>query len=404
VARILMIAYTGYASDARVKRHARAIAERGDEIDVICLQNVQHGICDGVNVIGIQMPRYRGDSRLNYLASYVRFFAVATWTSFRRACSRRYDVAIVCSMPDAVVICTIPLRLFGTKVILDIHDTMPELYLDKLDGRHDAIGAGILRLEERISAGLADRVLAVHDVHRDRLEAGGIARRKISVVLNAPDRRIFAPEVGKPSDQPPHEFTLVCHGTITKRLGIDIALVALARLRERLPGLRLVVIGAGDYLPQVKSLAARLELGELVKFIAPVPVEQLPGLIRGASLGLIPNRQSPATDLMLPVKLLEYAALELPIVAARLRTVEYYFGDDAVRLFTPGDPDALADAITQLHDNPAMRRQLTSKAKRQLETIGWPEQRARYFQVIDSLMVPAAAAAESSSSGRRWFA
>ena len=67
VARFLMIAYTTYMHDGRVKRHAEALAERGDHVDVICLATEQQPITNGVNVIGLPMPRYRGASKSAYL-------------------------------------------------------------------------------------------------------------------------------------------------------------------------------------------------------------------------------------------------------------------------------------------------------------------------------------------------
>ena len=169
MARILLIAYTTYVHDGRVKRHAEALADRGDHIDVVCLDSGHNGVIDGVNVMGLKMPRYRGNSRSSYVRSYLKFFARASWAALRRSLVERYDVVIVCTMPDAAVLCALPAKLLGSRVVLDIHDTMPELYQDKFGGRRGAIGARLLMLEERSSAGCADRVLAVHALHRARL-------------------------------------------------------------------------------------------------------------------------------------------------------------------------------------------------------------------------------------------
>ena len=52
MARILLIAYTTYVHDGRVKRHAEALADRGDHIDVVCLDSGHNGLIDGVNPAG----------------------------------------------------------------------------------------------------------------------------------------------------------------------------------------------------------------------------------------------------------------------------------------------------------------------------------------------------------------
>ena len=75
--RFLIIAYTAYLHDGRVKRHAEALAERGDHVDVISLAGGEPSIINGVNLLGLSMPRYRGASKTAYLASYIRFFAMA---------------------------------------------------------------------------------------------------------------------------------------------------------------------------------------------------------------------------------------------------------------------------------------------------------------------------------------
>src|SRR5579864_3153468 len=305
VARILVIAYTTYFHDGRVKRHAESLAERGDHVDVICLKGSLQGDETNVNVIGLEMPRYRGSSRSAYFRSYLRFFGLASLEAIRRSRVARYDVVVVCTMPDAAVLCALGPKLMGSRVVLDIHDTMPELYQDKFGGRRGAIGARLLMLEERSSASCADRVLAVHALHRARLIQAGVPEHKISTVMNAPDPSVFSamPERRQRADG---DFTLACHGTLTRRLGLDVAIEAIALVRPRIPGLRLMVIGTGDYINEARQLVVRKQLEGCVTFIDQVPIEELPRLLAEADVGLIPNRASNATHLMLPVKLLDY--------------------------------------------------------------------------------------------------
>ncbi len=384
MARFLMIAYTTYMHDGRVKRHAEALAERGDHVDVICLATGQQPITNGVNVIGLPMSRYRGASKSAYLRSYTRFFSMAAQRAARMSLKQRYDVVIVCTMPDAVIVCAILPKFLGSKVVLDVHDTMPELYRDKFGGTRGAAGAKLLMLEERVSSWWADRVLAVHDLHRDRLQKAGVPAGKIHVVMNSPDTRIF--DLHKNGDSPPNQFTLICHGTVTQRLGLDLAISAVAALRPEIPELRLKVIGEGDRLAESRALVDRLGLAARVEFMDLVPVEKLPALLVKADVGLVPYRPSSATHLMLPVKLLDYATLGIPVIAARLRTVEYYFGDGAVELFEPGNVADLVRAIRLLYNNPDLRERLVDRARNSLDALNWQNQRSEYYRAIDSLL------------------
>jgi glycosyltransferase involved in cell wall biosynthesis len=151
------------------------------------------------------------------------------------------------------------------------------------------------------------------------------------------------------------------------------------------------VIGTGDYLDTIRQLVARKQLDRCVSFIDQVPVQELPRLLSEADVGLVPNRASNATHLMLPVKLLDYAALGIPAIAARLRTIERYFGDRAVRFFEPDDAGDLAAAIEELHRDRARRAELAHNARLVLERIGWPVQRAEYYRAIDALLQKSAA-------------
>jgi glycosyltransferase involved in cell wall biosynthesis len=397
VVRALIIAYTTYIHDGRVKRHAEALAERGDHVDVISLD--QATVHNRVNILGLGIRRYRGASRTSYVGNYVRFFARASAVALHMSLNRRYDLAIACTMPDAAVLCTVPLRLLGSKVILDVHDTMPELYRDKFGGRRGALGARMLMVEERLSAACAHRVLAVHEPHRQRLIQSGIAANKIHVVMNSADSKIFRPDAIQ-AGRDPH-FTVICHGTLTRRLGLDVAIKAVALLKDRIPELRLRIVGDGDYRSEALALVSALGLEDRISFTDPVPIEKLPQLLQEASVGLVPNRPSSATHLMLPVKLLEYTALGIPSIAPRLRTIQRYFDCDSVRYFEPGNEISLANAIADLFHDCELRHCITMRGQAVARRLSWSSQRTRFYEAVDSLLAERGAASSSSPQDDR---
>ena len=153
-----------------------------------------------------------------------------------------------------------------------------------------------------------------------------------------------------------------------------------------------MIIGRGDYLAQAKGIVAAMKLEDRVSFLPAVLIEELPTLLRQADVGLVPNWPSAATHLMLPVKMLEYATLGIPILAARLRTVERYFEDAAIQFFEAGNPAALAAAIQELQRDPERRAQLACRASEIAETLSWKHQSDRFFDAIDSLIYPKASA------------
>ncbi len=392
MARILIIAYTAYARDGRVKRQAEALTSRGDQVDAICLADGEVGDTHGVRVTGLRLPRYRGASRINYLRSYINFFSRAAALAIRRSMKAPYDIVIACTMPDLAILSALPCRLFGSKLVLDVHDTMPELYLDKFGGRHGRIGARMLMFQERLSARLADQVLAVHDLHAERLHQSGVPQRKLVVIANSPDPRIFpVADPERPSNRVRSEvdggpFSIICHGTISRRLGLDTALAALALLHDRYPLIRLRIIGAGDHLNELKALSRELGIESAISFESPVPIQELAEKLGTASVGLVPNHASSATHLMLPVKLLEYVALGIPVICARLRTVEHYFDEKSVRFFSPNDPVQLAEAIEDLYLDRTLRDSLSDSAAKMVKSFSWPVHSQRFCHAVDSLL------------------
>lgn len=82
-----------------------------------------------------------------------------------------------------------------------------------------------------------------------------------------------------------------------------------------------------------------------------LPVADLPDLIRSADVGLAPYRRDVFTDGIVPTKLMEYAALGMPAIAARTTAIEGYFKDTMVEFFTPGDVEDLARCIFRLYSD-----------------------------------------------------
>ncbi len=385
--RALIILCNRYAFDARSQRHAEALAERGYDTDVICLASPavakKH---ERVNLIELNWRRYQGSRRFNYLRTYSRFFSAAALIALRRSAGKPYDVILASTMPDPIVFCALPARLFGGRIVLDMRDTMPELYQEKFGKGPTDPGTRMVFAQERFCARLADRVIAVHEPHRRRLEQAGIPKEKLDVVMNTPDPRIFrACSRRATASRRSEPFTLIYHGTVTHRLGLDVAIRAVSLLRDRIPCLRMMALGTGDELPLVKRLAASLNLGDRITFPDPAPVEKLPEIFAQADLGIVPNRATVATQLMLPVKLLEYAMSEIPVVAPRLNTIRYYFDDDAVRYFTPGDPVDLSNAIEELYRDPARRADQARRAAEVAARLSWTSEKEQFNRIIDSV-------------------
>src|SRR6185503_13005792 len=180
----------------------------------ICLQEPaeETDILAGVRLFGFS-GKYRGRKRIRHIMAYLRFFFFAFLKVSMLHLKNSYDIVQVHTMPDFLVFTTIVPKLLGAKIILDIHDLMPELYMAKFGGDYRNWIVRTIMWIERRSVAFADKTIAVHEPHLDILEKHGNPRAKFSVLLNVPDHRIFVPRVSTPS----RDFQIVYHGTVPDR-------------------------------------------------------------------------------------------------------------------------------------------------------------------------------------------
>lgn len=380
-----MVAYTNYLSDARPRREAEALTRRGDQVDFIALGEKDRPaieIVQGVRVFRVKQLRYRGGGGLSYGLAYLRFLWAATLKLLRLFRKERYDFVYVHTMPDLLVLVGLIPKLFGARIVLNIHDMMPELYMSKfgISEKHPLIR--ILAFQEQFSIRLADKVICVHNPHRDVLCRRGAPSGKITVLPNVPDPLIFRSTVS--TARTDGAFRIVYHGTIARRLGLDLGVRAFAKAVGFCPGMRFEIFGDGDAGEALESQIVASGVEDRIHFSRKMfRVESVAQMIQGASVGLVPNRRDVATDYMLPVKLLEYVHMGIPVIAPRLLAIQYYFSEDQIAYYEPGDVDELAECIRRLYANPAERAELARKSAEFAKNFRWDVLKENLFKVID---------------------
>lgn len=391
--RVAMVAYTQYETDPRVRREAEALTRAGFAVDFLALRRAGqagHEEIGGVDLFRLPQERYRGENGARYAAAYVRFLLRAGWWLFRQTRRRRIRLIHVNTMPDFMVFAALwPRAVWRVPVILDIHDSMPEIFAEKfgVSPRHWKIR--LLRVQERWSARLATRVLTVHEPIRGLLAEHGVPREKIDILLNLPDEAVFGSPEGPLPEEDAACFRLVHHGTLAHRLGLDVALRALAAIRAEMDALgpwRLDVFGEGDARSALVALCRELGLGDRVVFSEGfVPLTALPARLRGAGLGLATLRLQSDTRWMLPTKLLEYAHLGIAALARATPTIRHHFGEGLMTLIESDDPMAWGDAILTLRRDSARRRAQAARAREFARAHRWETHQRIYVELVQRL-------------------
>lgn len=387
--RIAAVAYTHYESDPRVRREAEALAQRGDDVTVWALREegmpavaMEHG----VRVVRIQMPRYRGGRAAAYVGSYLRFMAEVSARLVAAHATKRFDLVHVHTMPDFMVFAGAIPRLFGARVVLDMHDLMPDLYALKFGLDRSGVLVKALKLTQDAATTFADGVICVHENQYDLLLRDGVPAHKLSIVMNAADPALFPPLPSVRSVEGDGPIRVVYHGTVLHRYGVDLAVRALAKARLLEPRLVMQILGGGDFVESVEALARDLGLGPDVIEISGVrrPIDQVAALIRNAHIGIIPNRDD-NEDSVLPTKLLEYIAVGIPAIAARTRCISRFFDGNQVELVDVEDVDGMARAMVSLAQDQARREVLVKGGHEWEQEYGWDVNRKLLFRTVDAL-------------------
>lgn len=389
--RHCMVVHAYYpAGETRVEREALALVDYGLEVDVLCLRRSGQKAfetLEGVNVYRLPAKRYKRSSAARQLLEYMAFFVVAFAKLTALHFTRRYAVIQVHNLPDFLVFAALVPKLSGARVILDLHDLMPEFYAARFHTDMDSRAVKIVRWQEQLSCRFADHAITVTELWRQALIERGIPPDKITVVMNVANSRFFH---RRPLSKTPigedDRLDLIYHGGWPRRYGIDVAIRAVHIVREKVPAIHLTIHGGGDEREALFELTKELDLERHISFSTKLlPSSMLPQLIRKADIGLVPYRRDVFTDGILPTKLMEYVALGLPVIAARTTAITAYFDDTMVQYFSPGDPEDLARCILELCTNQNRLAELVANSDRFNNQYNWCKLSTEYTALVDRL-------------------
>jgi glycosyltransferase involved in cell wall biosynthesis len=381
-----MVHLSDFRFDSRIQRQATALAERGDVVELVCLGErdelrVGQGL---IRVHPIQGDKPTGGVR-GYLQGYAWFLARAAMRLSALELREHFDLVEAHNMPDALTLAAIVPKLRGAAVILNMHDTFPELLVSKFGRRHDGWEVRVLELEERVSAAVADHLVTVTAEARTRLAERRVGIGRTQIVMNSPDEGVFGPPrppIALPDEGP---LRVLYHGGTARRYGVETLVHAFGRLAGSASRVSLRICGTGEELPALRELAEKVAPGR-VEVVGPIPFEAIPGELDAAHIGVVSTLHDRFTELLLPVKLLEYIHMGLPVVCSRLPGITGYFSDDELRLFEPGNPDDLASAVEDVCAHPAAARDRAARASERLRAIAWERQRDAYLELVDGLV------------------
>lgn len=384
--RFCMLTYSFYENDGRVKRYAEALADRGDLVDVIALRKPDKAyseVINGVTVYRIQDRTIDETGAVSYLTKLLRFLIHSAIFLTRRHRSHPYRMIHVHSIPDFEVFAALLPKLMGAKIILDIHDIVPELYVSKFDSKSDGLLFQALVLVEKLACGFSDHVIISNHIWEERLVNRSVRTSKCTTVLNYPDAAIFYP---RPKTREDDKVILLYPGTMNWHQGLDIAIAAFGKIAAAHPQAELHIYGQGSELPNLKAQARDAGMEERVRFFPAVSIDQVAQIMANADIGIIPKRNDPFGGDAFSTKSLEFMSVGIPVVMSATRIDRYYFNDSVVRFFEPENADSLAAAMSEMITDTERRSRLAASASEFVREFSWTRKRETYLAIVDGLL------------------
>jgi glycosyltransferase involved in cell wall biosynthesis len=178
------------------------------------------------------------------------------------------------------------------------------------------------------------------------------------VVPNGVDPARFGVRPGPVPARHTRPFTVAFVGTLKPWHGVDVLVRAIAMVDDA----HLIVVGDGPQREPLERLAAELRVGHRITFRGSLAPEAVPAELAGADAAAAPYPT--AECYFSPLKIVEYLAAGLPVVASRSGQLPQLLtdGEDA-RLVTPGDAMALSHALAQLRDDDQLRARMGAAAR-----------------------------------------
>jgi glycosyltransferase involved in cell wall biosynthesis len=382
--RVLMLVENiPLAQDARLRRQAAALLADRFMVTVICRYDPSNKACvPGARVLQYPAPP-EGSGLPAYAVEYVYSVTMAGLLTIWELVRRGFDVLQVASTPDIYFVLAAPFKWLGRAVVFDSRDPSPETYTARYGSSSGTIYQALLMLEW-YSFRVADRVLVVNESLRHIARSrGGVDDAHIVTVGNGPPSSRVVRRKARPELRSDRRYLCCWMGHMGPQDRVDLALRVVAQLvhvRNR-TDCTFTFVGTGEALPAARRQAAELGINDWVSFAGWAQQDLVYDYLYTADLGLEPNTE----DYVSPVKVMEYMAAGLPVVAFDAKeTVR--LAADAARYAPKGDVAAMARLVDELLDSPPARRRMARTGQLRVKKfIAWDHQARRYISVFREL-------------------
>jgi glycosyltransferase involved in cell wall biosynthesis len=286
------------------------------------------------------------------------------------------------NVPDFLVFAAWHPKLTGAKLILDIHDIVPEFYANKFHVDSRSFVITLLKKIEKLSAWFADHVIIANHLWHPKVVSRSVPEKKCTVFINHVNRKVFYPPERAPKNANP---VILFPGGLQWHQGLDIAIRAMPAVLAKIPEAEFHIHGEGSVKDDLVALTESLGLAGKVRFFEFLPVAEIVPIMARADLGIVPKRADSFGNEAYSTKIMEFMSLGVPVVVSSTKIDRHYFDDSVVRFFESGNSAALAEAVVDVLRNDEGRRRMVARASEYAVRNSWDVRKADYLRLVDSL-------------------
>jgi glycosyltransferase involved in cell wall biosynthesis len=311
----------------------------------------RHATRNDVEIVRVPSTSFERSKLLARASNYASYLSSALLRGIRET---RPDVVLCMTDPPIVAdVALLVARRFRTPLVVISQDVFPEIAV-QLERLESPVLVSLLRGLVGLYLRRADRIVAIGDTMRRRLEEKGAKPERLKVIPNWVDTGRLAPiERANPwarNNGLDSKFVVMHSGNVGHAQDLDSLVRAATFLRD-LDDLRIMIIGTGARHAELTALAERLEVDQ-VKFFYYQPRHVLPQSLSSADIhvvGLAPG----LAGYVVPSRLYGILAVSRPVIAAADADSETAQAVERIGcgiVIPSGRPELLARAIRDAHD------------------------------------------------------
>ncbi len=204
-----------------------------------------------------------------------------------------------------------------------------------------------------------------------------IEDKKISIVPNGVDLTFFNSKNKDPNK-------IVFSGVMYHHRGLDVLLDAVPNVVEKIPKTKIVLLGDGPEMKKLKKLVQQNNLDSNIEFKGWIDRNDIPKHLSDASIGIGPLKRTTVTENALPIKVLEYMASSLPIIAKSGTLPDDVLKNNENGYFVENYLE-LSEKIIKLQQNPELVEMMGKNSLNMVQKFSWEKIVRSIIDIYDKL-------------------